>query len=233
MTATATLGPATRPGPVVSRNGDNMNADNMREVSALYVEGFGPMSADEAKDALATVERLNTENRELVAKVTELEANAIATHERNHENAVTVAESFREEIERLRETNNAQRVELDRLRFADMEADDPRLAHLWEKAYRYASSAGFCAEFERIADALGIPQQEIAWTGTAYIDVTVSVPVPVSGMANRAYINDGDVEVEDVDKYAIAEALNERDWSQYDIDSWSLDSVEDVCADDA
>ena len=230
-----------------------MNTENTHTVGALYVDGYGAMSADTAREILETVERLNTENRELTTKATDLEAKLIATHERNHEEAVRLGEAFtegaheivaerdqlRERIERLdnavteldRNLSDA-RNENDRLRYADIEPDDNRVAHLWEKAYRYASGAGFCDEFERIAEALGIPAQSLAWSGVALVDVTVSVPVPVSGYANRADITAGDVEAEGVDEYEIADALNNRDWSRYDIGAWTVDSVEDVIADD-
>jgi hypothetical protein len=229
MTATATLSQATRPGPVASEmEKHEMDTTTTREVGALYVEGFGPMNATEAKEALESVARLNAENRELLNERAQVRAEL--------DNARELWEIDENRLkDRITETENAlteARTENQRLRFANIDADDPRLADLWEKAYRYASHAGFCSEFERIADALGIPQQSLVWSGTAYVDVTLTVPVPVSGMATRHEINEGAVEPHDIDRHEIAEALNDRDWSAYDVDVWSVDTVEDVTADD-
>jgi len=176
------------------------------------------MNADTAREILATVERLNTENREL-----------LNARDNQNQRIETLNNAVTELDGNLTEARN----EAHRLRSAPItNADDPRLEELWAKAYRYAQSAGFCSEFERIADELGIPQQSLTWTGTAIVSVSVSVPVYVSGVASRADINDGTVDDYEVDGYAVAEALNEYSFDAYNIGHYEVDEVEDVCADD-
>jgi hypothetical protein len=180
----------------------------------ILVPGFGTMSPEEAADMLATVERLNTENRELLAKTAD-------------------TTRAREELENMRDVNNRLREEVSRLR-QDIQPDDDRLSELWAKAYRYASSAGFCAEFERIADALGIPAQSVDFTGTALVDVTLRIAVPVYGTTNRHDVSDGNIGEDDInlDDYALVETIAETRITRDEVYSWDVVEISDVSLDD-
>jgi len=107
------------------------------------------------------------------------------------------------------------------LRNADIEGDDPRLASFWDKAQRIAEHAGFCAEFDRIADALGGPTRRMEWSGTTTVTATVTLSVPVFGIASRDDLDTGDLEYE-IDRYAVLQALQDRapDMMAYDIDEF-------------
>jgi hypothetical protein len=76
----------------------------------------------------------------------------------------------------------------------DIDPKDPRVAHIWRKASRIATSAGFCTEYDRIADALGLPEIEFDYSGYVSVRVSAYVSVPVSGTATRREIADGDVD---------------------------------------
>jgi hypothetical protein len=76
----------------------------------------------------------------------------------------------------------------------DIEAKDPRVAHIWRKAARIATGAGFCTEYDRIADALGLPEVEFHYDGSVSVRVSAYVTVPVSGTATRREIADGEVD---------------------------------------
>jgi hypothetical protein len=76
----------------------------------------------------------------------------------------------------------------------DIDPKDPRVAHIWRKASRIATSAGFCTEYDRIADALGLPEIEFDYEGSVSVRVSAYVTVPVSGTATRSEIADGEVD---------------------------------------
>jgi hypothetical protein len=76
----------------------------------------------------------------------------------------------------------------------DIHPADPRVAHIWRKASRIATSAGFCTEYDRIAEALGLPEIEFDYDGYVSVRVSGYVSVPVSGTATRREIADGDVD---------------------------------------
>ena len=103
----------------------------------------------------------------------------------------------------------------------DIHPDDPRVAHIWRRAHRIANSAGFCTEYERIADELGVPQLAIPYSGT----VTFSVDIPVSGEATRQEINDGDIADFGMDD--IVQAINDY---RHEL-GYTIESI-DVQADD-
>jgi hypothetical protein len=106
----------------------------------------------------------------------------------------------------------------------DIDPKDPRVAHIWRKASRIATSAGFCTEYDRIADALGLPEVEFDYYGTVSVRMSAYVSVPVSGTATRAQIADSEVDWE-IDNDAILENL-----SSHAIE-WEVDEVE-IEADD-
>lgn len=104
----------------------------------------------------------------------------------------------------------------------EIHPDDPRVQHIWRRAHRTAQALGFCTEYERIADELGIPQLPIPYSGT----VTVSVDIPISGEATRQEINDGEM-VDDLGMGDLIEAMNEHQGMM----NYTIDSI-DVTAED-
>jgi hypothetical protein len=106
----------------------------------------------------------------------------------------------------------------------DIEPKDPRVAHIWRKAARIATAAGFCTEYDRIADALGLPEVEFDYSGYVSVRVSAYVSVPVSGTATRQEIADGEVD------WSID---NDDIVSELDGDSieWEVDEV-DISAND-
>jgi hypothetical protein len=107
----------------------------------------------------------------------------------------------------------------------DIEPKDPRVAHIWRKAARIATGAGFCTEYDRIADALGLPEVEFDYSGYVSVRVSAYVSVPVSGTATRQEIADGEVD------WSID---NDDIVSELDGDSieWEVDEVEISASDD-
>lgn len=97
--------------------------------------------------------------------------------------------------------------------------EDPRVLHIWEKAHRIASGAGFCSEYDRIAEALGIPDLEQEYSGYVEVSFSGTVSIPVSGTGTRRQIADGDIEP-DIDTSEIVENID-----TYSLD-WSIDSFE-------
>jgi hypothetical protein len=87
------------------------------------------------------------------------------------------------------------------------EGDDPRLAEFWDKAQRYAESAGFCSEFDRIAEALGGPGRRVSWSGYQQFAVTLTVAVPIAGECTATEWENGTMDVDTPDDYEVADAL--------------------------
>lgn len=101
-----------------------------------------------------------------------------------------------------------------------LEASDPRLLHLWEKAHRIATSEGFCQEYDKIAEGLGVPDIEIDYSGEVTVTFSGSVTIPVSGRANRRDIADGEIEP-DIDTSDIIENVNSYDFD-YEVESYDI-----------
>jgi len=106
----------------------------------------------------------------------------------------------------------------------DIEAKDPRVAHIWRKAARIATAAGFCTEYDRIADALGLPEVEFDYDGSVSVRVSAYVTVPVSGTATRQEIADGEVDWSISNDDIVAELDG-------DMIEWEVDEV-DITAND-
>ena len=132
------------------------------------------------------------------------------------------AERAQREREQLRQSVTDQ---------GPLDPNDPRLAHIWEKAHRIATHAGFCSEYERIAEALGVPtDHEADYSGT--VDVYVSgftVSVPVSGSAYISEIKNGDIDPH-VEWSDIVEAMSEFGYRE--IPSWEIQDISDISLDD-
>ena len=106
----------------------------------------------------------------------------------------------------------------------DIEPKDPRVAHIWRKAARIATGAGFCTEYDRIADALGLPEVEFDYDGSVSVRVSAYVTVPVSGTATRQEIADGEVDWSISNDDIVAELDG-------DMIEWEVDEV-DITAND-
>ena len=135
----------------------------------------------------------------------------------------------REELESGIERAQARIAELDHAltiaRGPISDGSDSRLAPFWEKAQALAVEKGFCAEYDKIAHALGGPTRQLAWSGSAQIEVTVTVSVPVCGVGTAEEVESGDVTY-DVDEYDILEAMREQ-VSRYDL-TWEDQNDVDI-----
>jgi multidrug efflux pump subunit AcrA (membrane-fusion protein) len=128
-------------------------------------------------------------------------------------------------LERAREAESEKHKAWNSVQGApDIHPHDPRVAHIWRKASRIATHAGFCTEYDRIADSLGIPEIEFDYSGHVSVRVSAYVSVPVSGTATRAQIADGEVDWE-IDNDEIVAQL------ESDSIEWEVDEV-DIEADD-
>lgn len=101
-----------------------------------------------------------------------------------------------------------------------LEPSDPRLLHVWEKAHRIATSEGFCQEYDKIAEGLGVPDIEIDYSGEVTVTFSGTVTIPVSGRANRRDIADGDIEP-DIDTSDIVENMDRHEFD-YEIESYDI-----------
>lgn len=101
-----------------------------------------------------------------------------------------------------------------------LEPSDPRIMHVWEKAHRIATSEGFCQEYDKIAEGLGVPDMEMDYSGEVTVTFSGTVTIPVSGRANRRDIADGDIEP-DIDTSDILENVNSYDFD-YEVESYDI-----------
>jgi len=110
------------------------------------------------------------------------------------------------------------------LRFSPIDGDDVRLSDFWEKARRIAEHAGFCAEYDKIAVALGGPARMLDWSGVVNVAVTVTVPVPVGGTATPEEIENHTMDYS-VDDYEVWDAVENAigDMTRHDMDDHSMD----------
>jgi len=181
-------------------------------------------------------ERMDNRLERYQAFVDEKQARIDAILETDQGKAWTEVADMKRQVERA--TNQVERA-MERAKQAEASAErawesvngsldidprDPRVAHIWRKAARIASHAGFCTEYDRIADALGIPEVEFDYSGYVSVRVSAYVSVPVSGTATRQEIADGEVD------WSID---NDDIVSQMDGDSieWEVDEV-DISTDD-
>lgn len=175
------------------------------------------------------INRQHEEHREMVtrydARVAELTDTPQGEAVLRMESAEAKAERAQEMVNQYR--GRVQQAESDKARALasveghdDIHPEDPRVMHIWKKAHRIATSEGFCQEYDKIADGLGIPDIEQEYEGEVTINFSGTVTVPVSGTANRREIADGDIEP-NIDTSDIIENIDtyELDWSieSYDI----------------
>lgn len=101
----------------------------------------------------------------------------------------------------------------------DIHPGDPRVAHIWRKASRIATANGFCSEYDKIADALGLPEVEFDYSGTVSVRVSAYVNIPVSGRATRQEIADHEIDP-DITTDDIIENL------EHGSVDWEIDEIE-------
>jgi hypothetical protein len=170
---------------------------------------------------------------------------AVALSRTVEEQRATIS-NMETETARVTERYNAHLSDL-RSRIASLEneridVNDPRIAHHWRKASRIASNAGFCSEYERVAESIGLEPVEHRFSGTATLAVTVHVPIDVVGNAYRSDITNGEIDADNIDtvidREAVANVLIEHladsnvDSVLWSVDNYSIYSVEDVAIDD-
>ncbi len=111
------------------------------------------------------------------------------------------------------------------LRDEQLEGGDARLTEFWSKAERVASHAGFCSEYDRMADALGGPARMLEWEGATSVTLSLTFTVPVGGVATPAEIDEHTMSY-DMDDDTVLEHAKEylsdaRSW--YVSNDWTTD----------
>lgn len=87
----------------------------------------------------------------------------------------TTPESTASLIAQLHETIDRLRTELDVARGEQItDGSDERLAAFWNRAERIATAAGFCEEYDRIAEGLNGPRRERDWEVRLEVTVTLT-----------------------------------------------------------
>jgi ElaB/YqjD/DUF883 family membrane-anchored ribosome-binding protein len=97
--------------------------------------------------------------------------------------------------------------------------DDPRVAHIWRKAARIATANSFCNEYDKIAEALGIPDVEVEYEGYIEVSYSGTTSVRVTGTASRTDIASGSVEY-DINTDTILESIDHYNFN------WETDEVD-------
>jgi hypothetical protein len=182
-------------------------------------------------------ERMSAQRDRFIGEVQAKQERIDAMMETDQGKAYAEVEDMKRQVERAsaqveRALERAKHAEAEKERAwesvngsLDIDPKDPRVAHIWRKAARIATGAGFCTEYDRIADALGLPEVEFDYSGYVSVRVTAYVSVPVSGTATRQEIADGEVD------WSID---NDDIVSELDGDSieWEVDEVEISASDD-
>lgn len=97
-----------------------------------------------------------------------------------------------------------------------LDGGDPRLVAFWDKAGRIADYAGFCEEYDRLADELNGVPREREWDIT--LDVTISLRVYLTRSARTSEDAASSAE-EALDTEEVIEALRARGWDEITFDS--------------
>jgi hypothetical protein len=176
-------------------------------------------------------ERMNTQRDRWYAEVQAKQERIEAILATDQGQAHAEVQDMKRQVERaeeraLRSDGRAHQAEQDRDRALasvaggeDIHPSDPRVAHIWRKASRMATSAGFCSEYDKIADALGLPEVEFDFSGYVSVRVSAYVSVPVSGTATRREIADGEADW----SISNSDILDEMDSDSIE---WEVDEVE-------
>lgn len=96
------------------------------------------------------------------------------------------------------------------------DGSDPRLEDFWEKGGRIADAAGFCEEYDRIADALNGTPRTRDWDVVTDVQITVRVSRCVSATTEQDAI---DFAEEEIDAEAVIEAIRMNGWDDIEYDN--------------
>jgi len=114
-----------------------------------------------------------------------------------------------------------------RLRVAQVtisDVADERLSPIWERAAEAATEAGFCSEYEKLCDILGIPGRERLYRGV------VEVRFNVYAYATATNADDAEEEITNTVRERLTEIATEDPYSSHDDGSVSHLDVTDVGA---
>lgn len=145
----------------------------------------------------------------------ESQADAINRLERELSHAKADSESWRE---RLNQAMTGQ-----------VHGDDPRLSDFWELAGDKANSAGFCEQYDILAEALGGPTRTVSYTVEHELTISVTVSAYSMQSAGRNATSSDfesfeDSGYDDDIDYRIKEAI---DCGNYTVNSSSIESWEE------
>lgn len=199
-------------------------------VSAGDIRRITPEYAITAEDIRRFRPDADTHNRECpeCGKVARMLSEAYSENNRRNERPATAEEvkevtaarelgATPEQLARIRtilEERNAATRELSSLRSQvaalqgeDIQGDDPRLIPFWVSAAREATAAGYCPEYDRIAQMAGGPSRDdLAEAG--HLTDTYRVRVRVYGYVkveassyDDAYEIVGDYDIDDIDEW--------------------------------
>lgn len=95
--------------------------------------------------------------------------------------------------------------------------DDPRLETFWEKAGRIADYAGYCDEYDRMAEALDGPRRSRDYDVEVEVTVNVRVTMTVSAESENEAC---DLACDSLDEDAVKEAITSNG-----VNDWSVDDT--------
>lgn len=111
---------------------------------------------------------------------------------------------------------------------AQVDASDPRLTEMWERAGEIADRRGYCSVYDELAEELGAPTRSVDVTAriTVTRTQTFTVYVSASEVSASGLSNDWRTELADhIDDYMVGEACDEADVEGESID-WEFSSYE-------
>ena len=122
-------------------------------------------------------------------------------------------------VARIRELE----AEVQTLRHRTFSRYDESMRPMFAHAARVAQFAGFCSEYDRIAEAVGGPSRDDL-SGEANVSFEFTVPVTLTRVVHVTVTGSGDDESDawdNVDSDAISEALEDYEYDDYDWSSYS------------
>lgn len=141
----------------------------------------------------------------------EAQAHALAVMHAREERTLTLLASAEEELVRLR-------AKLSDLRSPIVDGSDERLGEFWEKAGEAANEAGFCPEYDRIAELLGGPGRTITYDVELRVTHTSTVTVTVPrGTDLDRYVLRANVDLDDI----VNGEQSDIDWDDVEVTDYS------------
>lgn len=209
---------------------DNLER-NLEQSRATAREQAEQAEAERARTIEHYQDRLNNQRDRWQADVDEKVAKIDSILATDQGQAYADIENWKRQVERHEELTErykerAMEALLDKQKALEsveggpIHPEDPRVMHIWEKAHRIATAGGFCSEFDRISNALGIPEIEIDYTGYVTVSYSGTVSLPISGRATREAIADGDVVHGEIDSGDIVDNID-----RYEL-NWEIEEIE-------